>query len=351
MSLPITDVRIDTTTSSIERPSFSIPLFITSNVPDGVGEPFENAYSQVYTSLKGMTDAGFATTDAAYKAAQGFLSREATAPSKWVIGKHATGDADYAASLVAIEAETTDFYAFMADDHTSAEVQALSAAASSRQKVYFFSTQEADTKNTVLSGATDTAGVVVNSSNANTVGMYSSTADTTFPECNFWSSAAASTPDTVNIVWYYKKIVGVAAEDLTDTQIANLDARNLNYVLSGSKAGFSRTEVRTFGGKTTNNKWLHEVRLIHMVDSNLTQNITSYLVQDDPFNLPSVEGVTQQISKTLTPFVTVGSIQRFIVDDGAVSLVNGVLSNLRFTMIAKDFIITASVNGLLTDED
>lgn len=351
MTLPITDVGIATAFAATTRAGFSVPLFITATVPDGAGEPFENNVTQVYTTLKGMTDAGFATTDAAYKAAQGFLSYQGNVPSKWVIAKHATGDADYAASLVAAEAETTDFYAIMSDDHTSTEVQALSAAAASRDKLYLFSTQEAGSKDTVLAGATDTAGVITNGANSNTIGFFSSTADTAFPECRFWSTGAAYYPEIANIVWYYKKIVGVAAETLTPAERANLDARNLNYVLSGRDLGISASEVRTVGGKTTNGKWIHEVRLIHNVDARITEDINAYLTLDNPFQPATVEGVNSRVGKALNPFVDVGSIKRYVVDPNNATLENGNYTGLRFTMYAKDFVVNVTINGLLTEEE
>lgn len=351
MSLPITDVGIATSKAATTRAGFSVPLFITATVPDGVGEPFENNVTQIYTSLTGMTDAGFATTDPAYIAAQGFLSYKGNVPQKWIIGKHDTEVGGYVDSLIAAETETTEFYAFMSDSHALNDVQDLRIAASVREKLYLFSTQEDGSKDLPLDQASDTAGIVTLSNASNTVGFFSSTADTTFPECRFWSAGAAYYPEIANIVWYYKKIDGVAAETLTDSQRANLDARNLNYVLSGRDLGISSSEVRTVGGKTTNGKWIHEIRLVHNVDARITEDINAYLTLDNPFAPATVTGVNSRVGKALNPFVDVGSIKRYIVDDSNATLENGSYTGLRFTMYAKDFIVNVTINGLLTEEE
>lgn len=157
--------------------------------------------------------------------------------------------------LAAIEEESTDWYAIMADDHTETFVLAMAEAIEAREKLYFVSTQQASSLTALADPAVDILGKLKESNYYRTIGIWHHKADTEFVECAFAGYNLPYNPGSVT--WNLERLTGVAAsadptsgKRLTYTQRNYLAARNANFV------DYIGGVIATREGKTMAGEWI-----------------------------------------------------------------------------------------------
>lgn len=140
-----------------------------------------------------------------------------------LVGVNAAPVESWADSLTAVSDDNDVWYALVAETHTSADVQALSAAIQARRKIFGTSSQD-----TVVptNGTTDIAYILDSISAGRTYGVYLPTADTEYPEAVWMGSQLAYTPGSND--WDFKRGVGATVSKLNDTARVNLRAKNMN---------------------------------------------------------------------------------------------------------------------------
>lgn len=107
----IIDIQISRETTAVTRAGFGTLAIIAEFQPDKTTTEFDRY--RYYGSLSELTDDGWLTSDAVYKAAQIAFAQNPTI-SRIMVGRKAESgtDADFATALTAIEAETSDWYGF-----------------------------------------------------------------------------------------------------------------------------------------------------------------------------------------------------------------------------------------------
>lgn len=153
-----------------------------------------------------------------------------TLGSAWSVGASTnlvganTATETYAAALLAVDAANDIWYCLTADTQVNADQLALSNLIQAMNKIYALSSADATAPTT---GTTDIGYVLNAASAARTLGVYSGTAATEFPELAWVGSQLAVTPGAND--WDFKQGVGVTRSILTPTQITNLRAKAWNF--------------------------------------------------------------------------------------------------------------------------
>jgi hypothetical protein len=129
----------------------------------------------------------------------------------------------WADALTAVSDDNDVWYALVTETHTSADVQALSAAIQARRKIFGTSSQDTVVPTT---GTTDIAYILDSISAGRTYGVYLPTADAEYPEAVWMGSQLAYTPGSND--WDFKRGVGATVSKLNDTARVNLRAKNMN---------------------------------------------------------------------------------------------------------------------------
>lgn len=209
--------------------------------------------------------------------------------------------------MSAISEEDNDFYFVTAEDHTQAFVLALAADVEARTKLYFTSSQESASLGVYNAGAsTDTLGKLRDLGLFRTKGMFSDTANTTYPECAYVGYNAPFLAGSVT--WTNLNIALPAAKDpvtgftLSTTQKSNLDNRNAAFV--EIKGGLNILR----GGKVAGGERVDIIRGRDNLDSDLDVAYTNLLVSQQgskvPYNDEGITALEAVCSGVLTRYVT-----------------------------------------------
>lgn len=140
-----------------------------------------------------------------------------------LVGVNAAPTETWANALAAVSDDNDVWYALVAETHTSADVQALSAAIQARRKIFGTSSQDTVVPTT---GTTDIAYILDAISAGRTYGVYLPTADAEYPEAVWMGSQLAFTPGSND--WDFKRGVGATVSKLNDTSRVNLRNKNMN---------------------------------------------------------------------------------------------------------------------------
>jgi hypothetical protein len=134
-----------------------------------------------------------------------------------------------AADLDAIKRAGYSWYSVANLFNSTAEVAVIAAWTENNGKLFGAAINDTAAANSVLAGATDAAGVVVNSSQRRTGVIYHSSPDE-FADIAALSYLMATDPPG-SATLHAKTLASVAVDVLTDTQIANLEAKRCSYVV------------------------------------------------------------------------------------------------------------------------
>ncbi len=140
-----------------------------------------------------------------------------------LVGVNAAPTETWADALDAVSDDNDVWYALVTETHTSADVQALSAAIQARRKIFGTSSQDTVVPTT---GTTDIAYILDSISAGRTYGVYLPTADAEYPEAVWMGSQLAYTPGSND--WDFKRGTGATVSKLNDTARVNLRAKNMN---------------------------------------------------------------------------------------------------------------------------
>ena len=120
----IVNINITRQTTSVAVAAFNVPLILSTFATSKTTTAFTRARS--YGSVKEMTDDGWASTDAVYKIANAIFSQNPSV-SRVVVGRADSGDADVAASMVAIQNEDNSWYGVAVDQAMASNFAAIAA--------------------------------------------------------------------------------------------------------------------------------------------------------------------------------------------------------------------------------
>jgi len=184
--------------------------------------------------------------------------------------------------MTAIQAVDDDFYYIGADDHTQAFILALAADVEAKNKIYFFSVDEADgiTALTEPAANGDTLGKVAELDYFRTVGLFHHDADTLFPEMRYIGVGAGKQPGTMT--WANQKVAGLDVSqdpstglNLSTTQKNNLSDRNASLVVSlGGITAFR-------DGKVASGEWIDVISSRDLLIARITEGYENKILNSE----------------------------------------------------------------------
>jgi len=214
----IIQVQISRETQAIATASFQVPLILTEHTAF-----VERA--KEYTDLEAV-EVDFAVGSTTHTIASKVFG-QTVRPPKIVIGRKAADPETYDQALPLVEQENNDWYCLICESHLDADILALAALIEARRKVYATATQDPDA---LLAATTDITGQLSDLGYERTFITYHSAADTSFPEAVWVGDQLPRVPGSND--WTLKSGSGLTADNLTDTERANLRSKNSNMYTS-----------------------------------------------------------------------------------------------------------------------
>jgi len=297
----IIDIQIDRKTSAVSQKSFGVLLFV------GIGKAFASTTSgrwrvREYTSLTAV-QSDFADTTAEYKAAAKWFG-QAIKPAKMLIGQAWTVSGTLetiATTLAAIAAENSDWYGLAIYSRTSAIVSATAAWIEADANRQFF-TASADPDIANVAPGSDNASVWASlKAFARTDLFYHTTAASEFPEIAVASVAMIEQPGSATLK--FKKLSGVVADNLTDTQEGTLRAKKTNfYTTVGGVA------IVQEGSNLA--EWFDVMFFVDWMRARMSEGVFGVFVRAKkvPFTDAGVAMIESEIRRVLKQGITIGGI-------------------------------------------
>ena len=227
----IVNVVVSTAAVATPREGFNVGLIIGSSTHITTANR-----CKVYSSLEGMVDDGFLTTDPEYLAATKYFAQD-PAPQKVVIGRRDATESGGSAAETWVEAITAckqkngewyGLYVANATALTSAEIQAIAAYVETIIAAFFF---EDSTAADLTSANTDIFSLLKAQSYKRTFGLYSATKYAGAAALGFAMGANDGTAGSAYTM-AYKTLAGVTPDDLSETEVGYLKAKNANYYIT-----------------------------------------------------------------------------------------------------------------------
>ena len=337
----IVKVQIIAGKATVNVPGFGVGMILSS----GAEAVFGLERVRSYTDIDGVL-ADFVVGSDEYKAAALYFGQAQT-PDRLLIGAKRAADTSYVAALTACRAVNDDFYALIMFDHTQLDVVAMAAYIEATKKIFGTSSSNAD----ILTAATtDVAYVLKAALYSRTFCMYSAEA-AKYPEAA-WLGAVLPL-STGNSTWKFKQMVGIASDNLTDTQFGFAKGKNCNMYLPVAGVDITTEGVMADG------EFIDIIRGTDDLTAQMEAGVLQMFVDQPkvPYTNKGITAVENKIAKALQDFVNNGFLSDsppFSISGPDAAVVssadkrNRVLNNLMFTATYAGAIHKTSIVGYLS---
>jgi hypothetical protein len=251
--------------------------------------------------------------------------------------------------LTAIYNSSSNWYAFIYTERTSADV--LAAAAWAQAQTVIFGTASEDTNiinETLADDTTSIAYLIFAAGYTRTFCMYHQDANHDYPEVAWMARVLPLDPGSET--WKFKNLASISASNLTTTQSANAFSKNCNtYQFIGGVA-------ITRNGTVGSGEWIDTIRGIDWLTATIQEFVYSLLVNNNkvPYTDTGAAMVQSEVSRALTfgvnrnflsnnpaPVVTVPLVSTVSNVDKAARL----LPSVNFTATLAGAIQAVTING------
>lgn len=339
----IITINIDRQTTAVSQAGFGVALILGA---DGTEKPAgQTTRVRRYTADSFADD--FADTTEVYKALAAYFGQELK-PTEAVVG-FVEGVETVAAALNAIDDEDSDFYAVGITSRLDADILALAAWIATQRRIGAVASDDAD----ILNGAldTDAASVLNAAAYDRTFLIYSSNADTQYPEFAWLGRMLPTLPGSAT--WKFKTLTGITFDKLSATSLAALTAKKANWY--NRVGGVNITEE----GWMASGEFIDVIRGVDWIHARMQEAIFSRLVNlaKIPYTNAGVgiivnemEGVLRRavnqgiLSGERAPTVTAPLVEDIAFNDRAARL----LPDVTFLGFLAGAIHKTTINGIVT---
>lgn len=207
----------------VNRRSFSLPVFAT----DDVGAGFTELYRIYASNTEAQADSDL---NAGPKAAAAAFFSQPLRPSRLMIAKvvlESVGG-ELTASLDALLADYDGWYGFAVDSRADADLTAACAWALANRQLYLGQSSDADILSATTPNVFDDQNTLAN---GRAMGVWHET-DAAYADLCWLAAFLAKDPDEGPTVAYKRTLVGITPDDLTSTELANVESVNGNAYLT-----------------------------------------------------------------------------------------------------------------------
>ncbi len=251
-------------------------------------------------------------------------------------------------TMAAITRYDNDWYGWAIASRAQADILAAAAWTESVRKLFGTSIAEAGAYNP--ESTTDTGYLLYNNNYYRTFWSYHKDAATDYPDCAVFARCFAILPG--GETWALKKLAGVTADGLTETQYNAITKKNGNTF-----ERFRNISV-TQNGKVAAGEWIDVIRFRDWLQEEITVNVVNALINSDkvPYTDEGIAVIEAQIRQALELGTRRGGIAPIEYDaDGnenygytiSVPLSSEISANQKASRILQDVTFTARLAGAI----
>lgn len=254
-----------------------------------------------------------------------------------------------AEDLTAINAEDNDWYGFGITSRVSADIIAAAAWAETETKLFGYATAEAGA---VSAASTNDIPYLLKQGNYyRTYGFYHASAATDWPELAVMARCFAIKPG--GETWALKKLSGITADSLTETQFNAAKAKNCNtFEMFRDSVSITQT------GKVAAGEYIDVIRFRDWLQEEIRINIFNLLINRDkvPYTDAGIACVEAKIAEAMELGQRRGGIAPTEYDDDnneipgyeiEVPLASSISANTKASRILEDVTFTARLAGAI----
>ena len=319
----VVDVSITAETTTISTASFTIPLILAEF------DDWTDSRTRTYSSL---ADVVADIDDPLVQTLATRVLGQDQSPNTVVIGRKDDAET-WLQALTAVDAENSTWFALLAGTHVAADVLAMAGYISTVNKLYFTSTQD---PTAIAVTTTDIAAQMKALGYDQTNVLYSTTADTNYPEAAWVGSQLTYTPG--QNTWEFKTLEGVPVDNLSKTARTNLETKNASYYIAIAGVNITRNS------KMADGTWIDQKIIEFWTIARMQESVFGMLVRKPkvPYTDAGFALVEAQMRSVLSLGVTNGAYSEYTI---TVPRVADVPENQRLQRIAGDFLFDATLQG------
>lgn len=305
----IVTVEITRETTPISVASFGIPMIASEFATSKTTPAFTRARS--YSTLAEMVADGWSAPDPEtpgsgdpeYLKAQALFTQNPR-PSRVIIGRKDSTDANWAAALDAIQAENDEWYGLLAipDGTFSTDVTAIATWVESQRKIYFV--QALDTA-ILTNGTSDIAYLLKTAARDRTAVIYHLSANSAQEAEAAWMGEGFPY-DPGTSTWAYKDLAGVTPDTFTSSQRGYALGKNCNifHIVGGARV--------TENGKVASGEYIDVIIGVDWIQARLQEAVYGALVNNRklPYDDGGITAVVGLVKGVLLEAANRGILQR-----------------------------------------
>jgi len=320
----IVDVKVSAETTIITTASFTIPLILAEFTD------WTDSRTRTYNSYADVAE-DFAAGSIVLKLASAVFGQDQS-PTTVVVGRKVPTET-WLQAITAVDAENSTWFALVAGTHTPADVLALAGYIATVNKVYFTSSQDAAD----IGVATTGIGYKIKALGYDqTSVMFSTTADTYYPEAAWVGSQLTYTPG--QNTWEFKTLEGALPDNLSATARTNLETNNMPYYIT--VAGVNITRNSKMGDGTFIDQKIIEFWTI----ARMQESVFGMLVRKS--KVPYTDAGFALVEAQMRGVLALGvENQAFSTYTITIPRVADIPENQRLQRIAGDFLFDATLQG------
>lgn len=335
----IVNVQIALNTTGVSKLGFST-IMVVGNHNHGTGRVL------AYTDVDEMIDDGFKATDSVYKAVSAAFS-QTPRPTQVKVGRW-DGVEDLPDALAAIRAEDDDFYGIALADRTEANILAMAEWTETHTKL--FCTASASKNVDATGQSTALLSKLYDKNYYRTALWYSSFAADEYPEVAVMARCFAIDPG--GETWANKKLAGVTADNLTETEYNAITKKN------GNTFEKFRNVSITQNGKVVAGEWIDVIRFRDWLQEEIRTNVFYLLINSDkvPYTDAGIAAIEAVVRKALEDGQAKGGIAPTeYTEDGeknlgytiSVPLSSSITPNQKASRVLNDIKFSARLAGAI----
>ena len=250
-----------------------------------------------------------------------------------------TANHGVAEDVLAVTTESDDWYMLILTSRDANEIMEAAIQVESMKKIFLAATSASD----VLTVATTDIGSKLKAANLFRTALVWSADQANYPEAA-WAGARLPL-DPGSETWKFASLAGITADNLTDSQIANLDTKRVNYfVIVGGVPIMEQ-------GKVAGNEWIDVIRGIDWLEARMKERVFGVLVSVPkvPYTDIGIAMIESPVRAQLSEGVRKGLLSSDPAPTVTVPLVADIDPALRQARTLPDVKFNATLAGAIQD--
>ncbi|MCK4960661.1 MAG: DUF3383 family protein, partial [Planctomycetes bacterium] len=195
------------------------------------------------------------------------------------------------------------WYALISMYREKRNIKAGAAWIEANKRIYIACSDDADVK---TSATDDVASELQDAAYARTAFLWSGD-QANYPEAAWLGGMLPTNPGSAT--WAFKTLAGITIDELTDTEIGYLRAKNANYYNEVGGVNITRE------GNVAEGEWIDVIRGIDWIEARMEENIYGLIVTVPkiPFTNPGIAQVSNQMEQILQQAVTRNILVSYVI--------------------------------------